>query len=219
VPTAIDFEAYALNREGGGGGHEASNDQRGSLPNNQGQGGGGRGRTANNQGRGGGGHGGGGRGGGGLGGGGRGGGGLGGGGSGGYAQGNAATANNQGRRGGGLGGGVRGGTPQIHAGGRGHGGNPQGPRSSMETPFLPQVENSLMSYESPFNDPKQTAAMRSPKATIISLEHLVDNPSEEREPGEYMVCVILAITNKGVATTKGKMGDLVATSKQHHING
>ncbi len=61
VPTAIDFEAYALNREGGGGGHEASNDQRGSLPNNQGQGGGGRRRTANNQGRGGGGHGGGGR--------------------------------------------------------------------------------------------------------------------------------------------------------------
>jgi hypothetical protein len=29
----------------------------------------------------------------------------------------------------------------------------------METPFLPQVDNSLMSYESPFNDPNQTAAM------------------------------------------------------------
>ena len=196
VPTAIDNEYFALNREEGGISNEESNDQRGSLPNNQGQGGGGRGRTANNQGRGGGGHGGGGRGGG----------GLGGGGSGGYAQGNAATANNQGRGGGGLGGGVRGGTPQIHAGGRGHGGNPQGPRSLMETPFLPQVDNSLRSYESPFNDPKQTAAMRSPNATIISLEHLVDNPSEEREPGEYMVCVILAITNKGVATTKGKNG-------------
>jgi hypothetical protein len=73
-------------------------------------------------------------------------------------------------------------------------------------PFLPQVENSLRSYESPFNDPKQTAAMRSAKGTIISLEHLVDNPSEEREPGNYMVCVILAITNKGVATTKGENG-------------
>jgi hypothetical protein len=76
----------------------------------------------------------------------------------------------------------------------------------METPFLPQVDNSLRSYESPFNDPKQAAAMRSANATIISLEHLVDNPSEEREPGEYMVCVILAITNKGVATTKGRNG-------------
>jgi hypothetical protein len=48
--------------------------------------------------------------------------------------------------------------------------------------------------------------MRSSNATIISLEHLVDNPSEEREPGEYMVCVILAITNKGVAMTKVKNG-------------
>ena len=48
--------------------------------------------------------------------------------------------------------------------------------------------------------------MRSVNTTTISLEHLVDNPSEEREPGEYMVCVILAITNKGVATTKGKNG-------------
>jgi hypothetical protein len=206
VPTAIDYEYLALNREEGREGHEESNDQRGSLLNNQGQGGGGRGRTANNQGRGGGGRGGGGCGGGGRGGGGHGGGGLGGGGSGGYAQGNAATANNQGRGGGGLGEGVRGGTPQNHAGGRGHGGNPQGPCSSMETPLLPQVENSLRSYESPFNDPKQTAVMRSPKATIISLEHLVDNPSKVREPGEYMVCVILAITNKGVATTKGNNG-------------
>jgi hypothetical protein len=31
---------------------------------------------------------------------------------------------------------------------------------------------------------KKVAAMRSPKATIISLEHLVDNPSEERATGE-----------------------------------
>jgi hypothetical protein len=54
--------------------------------------------------------------------------------------------------------------------------------------------------------------------TIISLEHLVDNPVEERSTGEYMVCVILAITNKEVATTKGKNGNLVATSKQRHIN-
>ena len=38
------------------------------------------------------------------------------------------------------------------------------------------------------------------------MPHLVDNPSEERETGEYMVCVILDITNKGVAMTKGKNG-------------
>jgi hypothetical protein len=76
----------------------------------------------------------------------------------------------------------------------------------METPFRPQVENSLMKYQSPFNDPKQTAAMRSTNANIISLQHLVDNPSEERETGDYMVCVVLAITNKGVAMTKGKNG-------------
>ena len=88
--------------------------------------------------------------------------------------------------------------PQIHAGGRGHGGDPLGPCPSMETPFCPQVENSSMKYESPVNDPKQTAAMRSAHATIISLEHLVDNPSEERATGEYMVCIILSITNKGV---------------------
>jgi len=88
----------------------------------------------------------------------------------------------------------------------------------MVTPFLPRVDNSLMSYESPFNDPKQTAALRSTNAKIILLEHLVDNPSEEREPGEYMVCVILAMTNKGVATTKGKMGDLAEINKQGHIN-
>ena len=203
VPRAIDFEAFALNPEGRDEGHEETNGQREAHHDNQGQGGEGRGRTAN---------GGGGRGGGGRGGGGRGGGVRGEVGNGGEgrdraAQGNAAIAINQERgRGGCGGGGGRGGTPQNHIGGRGHGGNPQGPRSSMETPFLPQVDNSLRSYESPFNDPKQTAAMRSANATIISLEHLVDNPSEEREPGEYMVCVILAITNKGVATTKGKNG-------------
>ena len=60
--------------------------------------------------------------------------------------------------------------------------------------------------------------MRSTNAAIISLEHLVDNPIGERATGEYMVCVILAITNKGVAMTKGKMGNLVETSKQRHIN-
>ncbi len=212
VPRALDFQAFALNREEGGGGHKESNYQRGSLPNNQGQGGGGRGRTANKGGgRGGGGCGEGGCGGRDRGGGGRGGGGHGGVGNGGRgregaAQGHAAAAINQGRGGGEHGGGGRGETPQIHGGGRGYGGNLQGPRPSMETPFLPQVDNSLRSYESPFNDPKQTAAMRSANATTISLEHLIDNPSDEREPGEYMVCVILAITNKGVATTKGKNG-------------
>ena len=51
VPRVINLEAFALNPEGTEGGHKESNDQRGSLPNNQGQGGGGCGRTANNQGR------------------------------------------------------------------------------------------------------------------------------------------------------------------------
>ena len=96
----------------------------------------------------------------------------------GASQGHAAAAINQGRGGGERGGGGREGDTQNYAGGRGHEGNPQGTHSSMETPFLLQVENSLRSYESPFNDPKQTAAMRSANATIISLEHLIDNPSE-----------------------------------------
>ncbi len=91
VPRAIDFSAFALNPEGTEGVHKENNGQRETLPNNEGQGGGGGGKTVNNQGQGGGGRGGGGRGGGG-----RGGGGRGGGGREGYAQGNAAAANNQG---------------------------------------------------------------------------------------------------------------------------
>ena len=34
VPRMIDFERFALNQEEGGGGHEESNDQRESLPDN-----------------------------------------------------------------------------------------------------------------------------------------------------------------------------------------
>ncbi len=75
-----------------------------------------------------------------------------------------------------------------------------------------------MSYEIPFNDPKQTSAMRSANSKIISLEHMVDNPNEEREPGEYMVCVILAITNKGVAMTNVKNKRFGGNHKQRHIN-
>ena len=118
----------------------------------------------------------------------------------------ALAAINQGCGGGDQGGGGCRGAPQIHAEGRGHDGNPLGPRPLMETPFHPQVDNSLMRYESPFNDPKQTAAMRSTNATIISLEHLVDNPSEKREPGAYMVSLILTITNEGVAMKNWKNG-------------
>ena len=73
VPRVIDFEDdldQILNPEGREGGHEENNVQRGTLRDNQGQGGGGHRRTANNQGQGGGGRGGGDRGGGGRGGGG-----------------------------------------------------------------------------------------------------------------------------------------------------
>ena len=85
VPRVVYFEAFALNQEEGEGGHKENNGQRGPLCDNQGQGRGGRRRTANNQGRGGGGRGGGGRGGG----------GSGGGGCEGAAQGHAAAAINQ----------------------------------------------------------------------------------------------------------------------------
>ena len=51
VPRAIDFEAFALNQEEGERGNEENNGQRGALPENQGQGGGGCGRTANSQGQ------------------------------------------------------------------------------------------------------------------------------------------------------------------------
>ena len=51
VPVKIDFEGdldQILNPEGRVGGHVENNGQRGALTYNQGQGGGGRGRTANN---------------------------------------------------------------------------------------------------------------------------------------------------------------------------
>ncbi len=62
----------------------------------------------------------------------------------------------------------------------------------------------MQAYDSPFNDPTREGAMRSAGAHVISLQHLVDNSNEERQKGEYMVCVILAITNTGTAQTRGR---------------
>jgi hypothetical protein len=61
--------------------------------------------------------------------------------------------------------------------------------------------------------------MRSAGAHVISLQHLVDNSNEERQKGEYMVCVILAITNAGTAQTSGgePMDDTADPSKTRHI--
>jgi hypothetical protein len=44
--------------------------------------------------------------------------------------------------------------------------------------------------------------MKDARACVISLQHLVDNPNEERQIGEYIVCIMLAITNAGTAQTK-----------------
>ena len=74
----------------------------------------------------------------------------------------------------------------------------------METPFRQYVENHVQAYESPFNDPTRETVMRSDEAHAISLQHLVDNSNEERQRGEYMVCVLLAVTNSGTAQTRGR---------------
>jgi hypothetical protein len=78
------------------------------------------------------------------------------------------------------------------------------PSNCMETAFRPYVDNRLQEYESPFNDTAKENAMRSAGAHVISLQHLVDNPDEERQPKEYMVCIILAIVNSGTAQTRGR---------------
>jgi len=78
------------------------------------------------------------------------------------------------------------------------------PSNRMETAFRPYVDNRLQEYESPFNDTAKENAMRSAGAHVISLQHLVDNPDEERQPKEYMVCIILAIVNSGTAQTRGR---------------
>ena len=74
----------------------------------------------------------------------------------------------------------------------------------METSFCQYFDNRVQAYESPFNDPTRETAMKSAKAHVISLQHLVDNLNEERQKGEYMVCVMLAITNSGTAQTRGR---------------
>ncbi len=72
------------------------------------------------------------------------------------------------------------------------------PISCIEAAFLHPVENSLRTYESPLNDTAREAAMKSVRAQVITLTCLVDSPDEERRVGEFMVCIILAITNAGV---------------------
>ena len=78
------------------------------------------------------------------------------------------------------------------------------PINRMETPFRQYVENRVQAYQSPFNDPTRETAMRSAEAHAISLQHLVDNSNEERQRNEYMVCVLLAVTNLGTAQTRGR---------------
>lgn len=76
--------------------------------------------------------------------------------------------------------------------------------NSMDTPFRPHVANNLRSYESPINDQTKLAAMRS-RGNVISLEQLVSSPQgEERDPREYMVCIIHAIVSTGSAQTRGR---------------
>jgi hypothetical protein len=74
----------------------------------------------------------------------------------------------------------------------------------MEMPFHLLVEDCLQAYKSPFNDPTREDAMRSARAHPITLQHLVNNPGEERQTGEYMVYTILAIVNAGTAQTRGR---------------
>jgi hypothetical protein len=145
--------------------------------------------------------------------------GRGGGGCAGAPQGPAGAANNQGH-----GGGNHAGAPQGPAGTANNqkpgGGNcaeaPQGPAGAagaaaavnpidcMEMPFRQYVNNCVQAYKNPFNDPTKEIAMRSAEAHVISLQHLVDNSNEERQKGEYMVCVLFAVTNSGTAQTRGR---------------
>jgi hypothetical protein len=46
--------------------------------------------------------------------------------------------------------------------------------------------------------------MKDARACVISLQNLVNNPNEERQIREYMVCIMLAITNAGTAQTRGR---------------
>ena len=110
----------------------------------------------------------------------------------------AAVGNNQGR-----GGGNRAGAPQGPDGRAGVAAAVN-PINCMETPFRQYVKNRVQAYESPFNDPTRETVMRSDEAHAISLQHLVDNSNEERQRGEYMVCVLLAVTNSGTAQTRGR---------------
>ena len=110
----------------------------------------------------------------------------------------AAVGNNQG-----CGGGNRAGAPQGPDGRAGVAAAVN-PINRMETPFRQYVENRVQAYESPFNDPTRETVMRSDEAHAISLQHLVDNSNEERQRGEYMVCVLLAVTNSGTAQTRGR---------------
>ncbi len=113
-------------------------------------------------------------------------------------QGPAGAANNQGR-----GGGNCAGAPQGPAGAAGVAATVN-PINCMETPFHQYVDNCVQAYKSPFNDPTREIAMRSAEAHVISLQHLVNISNEERQKCEYMVCVLLAVTNLGTPQTRGR---------------
>jgi hypothetical protein len=78
--------------------------------------------------------------------------------------------------------------------------------SCMETPYSPQVENSLQTYKRFFNDPDKERAKKDDREKIVSLSQLVDNSNKERQKIEYMVCITLTITSLGMAQTMGGIG-------------
>ena len=107
--------------------------------------------------------------------------------------------NNQGR-----GEGNRAGAPRGPAAGAAGVAVAVNPINCMKTPFRQYVDNRVQAYKIPFNEPTRESAMRSDEAHATSLQHLVNNSNEERQKGEYMVCVLLAVTNSGTAQTRGR---------------
>ncbi len=57
-------------------------------------------------------------------------------------------------------------------------------------------------------------AMKDAGARTISLSQLVHNPSKERLRREYMVCIILGITNLGMAQTRVRIGGQQGRTQQ-----
>jgi hypothetical protein len=86
----------------------------------------------------------------------------------------------------------------------------------IDTPFRPHVATDLSAYKSPINDPTRLVVMKS-RGRVISLEQLVSSPQgAERDPREYMVCIILAIVSTGSAQKRGRAngGQYTGVSQQ-----